>query len=173
MRKVVGVIGVIASIGGVITVGALVATGACSKKEPEFAGVGQYRFGHTKLGTIKNGVCNNTTIDDGKRKATWCFALPAFNVANRAAEPELYFEGEGADAPLIEIQLKVRGCLEQDTETWLRTHFGPPIESKPGRLYYKNSFVWVAALIPSEPGRCRIHLLPHSEQSQIAKVKLL
>lgn len=174
MKKIVGVIGVVASIGGVITVGAILATGACSQKEAEFAGVGQYRFGHTTLEDLKGkGVCQTTTIDDGQRKATWCFALPAYKIANRGAEIELYFEGEKPDAPLIEIQLKVRGCLEQDLETWMRTAFGPPIETRSTRLYYKNSFLWAAALIPSEPGRCRVHLLPHSEQGQIAKVKQL
>ncbi|MBA2542507.1 MAG: hypothetical protein H0V17_22890, partial [Deltaproteobacteria bacterium] len=71
------------------------------------------------------------------------------------------------------IQLKVRGCLEQDLESWMRTAFGAPIEIKPKRLYYKNAFLWAAALIPSEPGRCRVHLLPNSEQAQIAKVKAL
>jgi hypothetical protein len=174
LRKAVGVLGVVASIGGVATIAVVLATGACSKKDAEFAGVGQYRFGHTTLDHMKNkGVCQTTTIDDGQRKATWCFALPAYKIANRAAEVELYFEGEKLDAPLIEIQLKVRGCLEQDLESWLRTAFGPPIETKPKRLYYKNAFLWAAALIPSEPGRCRVHLLPHSEQAQIAKVKQL
>lgn len=172
-KKLVGVLGVLASVGGVIAVGAIVATGACSKKEPEFAGVGKYRFGHTTLGDIKEGICQPTPIDDGKRQAGWCFALPAYSIAKRTAEVELYFDSMQLDAPLIEIQLKVRGCLEQELETWLRTAFGPPIESKPNRFYYKNSFLWGAALIPSEPGRCRVHLLPHSEQAQIAKVKQL
>lgn len=172
-RKLIGVIGVIASIGGIATIAVIVGTGACGNKEPEFAGVGKYRFGHTTRADIKEGVCQPTPIDDGKRQATWCFALPAYRIANRAAEVELYFDGTTGEAPLIEIQLKVRGCLEQDLETWLRTAFGPPIETREKRFYYKNTFLWAAALIPSEPGRCRVHLLPNSEQAQIAKVKQL
>jgi hypothetical protein len=58
-----------------------------------------------------------------------------------------------------------------DLEAWLRTSFGPPIETKIDRFYYKNSFLWAAALIPEQPGRCRVHLLPPSEAAQIAKVK--
>ncbi len=174
-KKLIGALGVVASIGGIATIAVIMGTGACGNKEPEFAGVGKYRFGHTTRTDVKDGVCQPTQIDDGKRTATWCFALPAYKIANRPAEVELYFDGplEKMDAPLIEIQLKVRGCLEQDLETWLRTSFGPPIEQREKRFYYKNSFLWAAALIPSEPGRCRVHLLPHSEQGQIAKTKLL
>lgn len=172
-KKVIGMLGLVASIGGVGTIVVIMATGACSKKEPEFAGIGKYRFGHTTRGDIRDGVCQPTPIDDGKRQATWCFALPAYKVANRAGEIELYFDGTQNNAPLIEIQVKVRGCLEQDLETWMRTAFGPPIETRPNRFYYQNSFLWAAALIPSDPGRCRVHLLPNSEQAQIAKVKAL
>ncbi|MBA2544414.1 MAG: hypothetical protein H0V17_32525 [Deltaproteobacteria bacterium] len=172
-KKIVGMLGLVASIGGVGTIAVIMATGACGRKEPEFAGIGKYRFGHTTRGDVKDGVCQPTSIDDGKRQATWCFALPAYKIANRTAEIELYFDGTEATSPLIEIQLKVRGCLEQDLESWMRTAFGPPIENTPKRLYYKNSFLWAAALIPSEPGRCRVHLLPNSELAQIAKVKAL
>lgn len=172
-KKLIGVLGVVASIGGVATIAVIMGTGACGSKEPEFAGIGKYRFGHTTRADIKDGVCQPTPIDDGKRQATWCFALPAYKIANRTAEVELYFDGTANDASLIEIQLKVRGCLEQDLESWMRTSFGPPIEQREKRFYYKNSFLWAAALIPSEPGRCRVHLLPNSEQGQIAKTKQL
>ena len=33
----------------------------------------------------------------------------------------------------------------------MRTAFGPPIETKSTRGYWKNSFLWAAALLPSEP----------------------
>lgn len=172
--KAAKIAGIVATVGGIATVVVFIATGSCKENAPEFAGIGKYRFGHTVLDHIGEGVCQPTTIDDGKRTATWCFALPAYKIANRAAEIELYFGGPPTqkDAPLIEIQMKIRGCLEQDLETWLRTSFGPPIETRNNRFYYKNSFLWAAALIPSDPGRCRIHLLPLSEQEQIAKVKL-
>lgn len=174
-RSIVGIVGLIASIAGVITVVVILATGACKQGAPEYSGVGKYRFGHTVLDDIGDGVCQPTMIDDGARQATWCFGLPAYKIANRVAEVELYFDGPPSkkDAPLIEIQLKVRGCLEDDLITWMRTAFGPPISTRPDRYYFKNAYLWAAALIPSAPGRCRIHLLPLSEETQIAKVKLL
>jgi hypothetical protein len=171
--KVAGIIGLIATVGGIATVAVILATGACKKGEPEFAGVGKYRFGHTTRGDIKDGICQPTPIDDGKRQATWCFQLPAYKIANRVAEVELYFDGTLQDSPLIEIQLKIRGCLHDDLEAWLRSSFGAPIETKPTRFYYQNSFLWAAALIPESPGRCRVHLLPPSEVGQIAKVKAM
>jgi hypothetical protein len=171
VKKLVGILGVIATIGTIGTVGVILATGACKKAEPEFAGVGKYRFGHTTRGDIKDGVCQPTPIDDGKRQATWCFSLPAYKIANRVAEVELYFDGVEQQSPLIEIQLKIRGCVEADLESWLRQSFGPPIEQKPTRSYYQNSFLWAAALIPEQPGRCRVHLVPPTETLQIAKIK--
>ena len=74
-------------------------------------------------------------------------------------------------APLIEIQLKVRGCVEDEADRWMRERFGPPIETKSTREYWKNSFVWAAAFLPSEPGRCVIHLLPLSENAEIDRLK--
>src|SRR5439155_22699520 len=138
-----------------------------------FAGIGKYRFNHTVLDDIGEGVCQPTTIDDGKRQATWCFGLPQYRIANRNGEIELYFNGPPTqkDAALIEIQLKIHGCLEQDLETWMRTAFGPPVETKAKRLYFKNSYLWAAALIPSDPGQCRVHMLPLSEQEQIARIR--
>jgi len=152
---------------------AAVLLAACnSDQAPEFAGVGKYRFTKTTLADIKDGVCQPTDLDEGRRKATWCFALPPYKIANRVAEVDLYFDGTTPTAPLIEIQLKVRGCVEQDLETWMRASFGPPIETRAQRAYWKNSFLWAAALIPSAPGRCIVHLLPLSEAAEIARIKL-
>jgi hypothetical protein len=106
-------------------------------------------------------------------EATWCFSLPAYKIAGRVAEIELYFDGPMTqeNGPLIEIQLKIRGCVEDEAERWMRERFGPPIESKATREYWKNSFLWAGALLPSEPGRCLIHFLPLSENAEIERIK--
>ncbi|MGN6108976.1 MAG: hypothetical protein ACTHU0_27975 [Kofleriaceae bacterium] len=154
-----------------IALGSLAALAACSERKPEPSGVGQWRFPRTVRADAKAGVCQPTTLDDG-RKVTWCFAMPPFKVAGRVAEVDLYFGGTEDTSPLIEIQLKVRGCVEADLERWMRTNFGPPIETKPTRGYWKNSFLWAAALMPSEPGRCLVRLLPLSEGAEIERIKL-
>jgi hypothetical protein len=143
----------------------------CNDKKGEFDGVGKWRFGHTTLKQATGGVCQPTDLNDG-RKATWCFSMPPFKVGSRVAEVDLYFLGTTPDAPLIEIQLKIRGCIEQEVEQWMRTGFGPPIEMKATRGYWKNPFLWAAALMPSEPGRCLIHFLPLSENAEIERIKL-
>jgi hypothetical protein len=33
--------------------------------------------------------------------------------------------------------------------------------------------MWIAAMMPSEPGRCLVHLLPIDEGSEIERIKLL
>jgi hypothetical protein len=151
----------------------LALAGGCERKQPEVAGIGKWRF---TTSTLKDamastvGVCQPTELTDG-RKATWCFQMPPYKVANRTAEVDLYFDGTEPSSKLIEIQLKVRGCVEQDLESWMRAAFGPAIETKATRGYWKNSFLWAAALMPSAPGRCTVHLLPLSENAEIERIK--
>lgn len=158
----------------VLTAALLLAIGGgCDKKQGEFAGVGKWRFTTSTLGDAMKmsvGVCQPTELMDG-RKATWCFSLPPYKVGERVGDIDLYFDGTAPSAKLIEIQLKVRGCREAELEQWMRSHFGPPIEMKATRGYWKNSFLWAAALMPSEPGRCLVHFLPLTENAEIERIK--
>ncbi len=156
----------------VVVIAAVVLAASCSEKKAEFAGVGKWRFGHSTLKSATEGVCQPTDLTDG-RKATWCFAQTPYKVGKRVADVDLYFLGTEPTAPLIEIQLKVRGCLEDELDQWMRTSFGAPVETKATRGYWKNSFLWAAALMPSEPGRCVVHFLPLSENAEIARIKQL
>jgi hypothetical protein len=148
----------------------IVCLAACNTRKAEVSGIGPYRFGTTTRGKVHDGVCQPTELTDG-RKAIWCFALPPIKVGKRVAEVDAYFAGTDDSAPLIEVQLKVRGCVEQEAEQWMRERFGPPIETKGTRIYWKNSFLWAGALLPSEPGRCLIHFLPISENGEIERIK--
>jgi hypothetical protein len=145
---------------------------ACSSREPEISGIGPWRFTRTTLKDATNGICQPTDLNDG-RKGTWCFAQTPFRLGKSNAEVDLYFLGTEPTARLIEVQLKIRGCHEDELEQWMRSAFGPPVDSKPTRGYWKNSFLWAAALMPSEPGRCLVHLLPLSENAEIARIKQL
>ncbi len=150
------------------------AIAACDSAAPEPDGIGPYKFGHTTAASIHDGNCQPTDLSDG-RKAIWCFALPPIKVGKHVAEVDTYFSMAPPNtkdtAPLIEIQLKVRGCVEDEADRWMRERFGPPIETKSTREYWKNAFVWAAAFLPSEPGRCVIHLLPLSENAEIDRLK--
>lgn len=145
---------------------------ACSGREAEFSGVGRFRFGHTTLADITDGICQPTDLNDG-RKGTWCFAQTPMRIAGSNAEPDLYFFGTDKAAPLIELQLKLRGCHEDQLDQWMRTSFGAPLETRPTRGYWKNAFLWAAAMMPSEPGRCLVHFLPLSENAEIERIKKL
>jgi hypothetical protein len=153
---------------------ALALVGACNhdRASPEYDGIGHWRFNHTTRKDITTGICQPTELGDG-RSGTWCFAQPPFKIGSRTAEVDLYFLGSEATAKLIEIQLKIRGCHEDEIEHWLRTSFGPPVANKSTRGYWKNSFLWIAALMPSEPGRCLVHVLPLSENAEIDRIKQL
>jgi hypothetical protein len=146
--------------------------GACSGREPEVSGIGRWRFAHTTLRDVNEGICQPTDLSDG-RKGTWCFALTPLKIGGRNADVDLYFLGTEKTAGLIEIQLKVRGCHEDELDQWMRSSLGPPIETRSTRGYWKNSFLWAAALLPSEPGRCLVHFLPLSENAEIDRIKQL
>ena len=150
----------------------LAACVACGNRAPEFAGIGQWRFTHTTLHDVTGGICQPADLNDG-RKGTWCFAQMPFRIGKRNAEVDLYFLGTEPTAKLIEVQLKIRGCHEDELDQWMRSSFGPPVDSKATRGYWKNSFLWAAALMPSEPGRCLVHLLPVSENAEINRIKQL
>ena len=150
----------------------IAALGACDGKPAEPSGIGKWRFGHTTLHDVADGICQPTDLNDG-RKGTWCFAQTPLKIAKSTAELDLYFLGTEKTAPLIELQLRVRGCHEADVEEWMRAAFGPPIESKSTRVYWKNAFLWAAAMLPSEPGRCVIHFLPLTENAEIDRIKRL
>jgi hypothetical protein len=159
-------------IGARSAIVALVGLAACDAAAPEPSGIGAWRFPHTTRTEIKTGICQPTQLADG-RQATWCFAQTPIRIGARTAEVDLYFGGSEPTARLIEIQLKVRGCHEDELDQWMRTGFGPPIEAQATRSYWKNSFLWAAALLPSEPGRCVVHLLPLAETAEIARIKQL
>jgi len=156
----------------VVTVGLALVVGACSNRAPEFSGIGRFRFGHTTLADVTDGICQPADLHDG-RKGTWCFAQTPIRIGTSNAEIDLYFLGTDKAATLIEIQLKVRGCHEDALDQWMRTSFGPPIANKSTRGYWKNSFLWAAAMMPSEPGRCLVHFLPLSENAEIERIKQL
>ena len=92
-------------------------------------------------------------------------------VAGSPTEIQLFFGGTDKASKLIEIQLMVRGCDEEALDRWMTQQFGAAIDRRPTRAYWKNSFLWAAALMPSEAGRCLVHLLPPSEASEIARIK--
>jgi hypothetical protein len=151
----------------------LAAGSACESKKGEPAGLGRWTFTRSTLahGKKSQGQCQPTELTDG-RKATWCYGVQAIDVRGRAGQLDLYFGGSDDRAKLIEIQLQVRGCVEDDLDRWMRERFGPPFETRSTRAYWQNSFLWAAALMPSEPGRCIVHFLPRSEGSEIERIKL-
>ena len=73
---------------------------ACGSREPEYDGIGSWRFTRTTLKDITGGLCQPTDLDDG-RKATWCFAQQPVRLAGSAAEVDLYFLGSEPTARLI------------------------------------------------------------------------
>ena len=155
----------------VLALAALVGLAGCNGHE-EYNGIGIWQFGHSTREDVKTGRCDPTTLTDG-RAATWCYLLPPYKIAGKVADLSLYFQGSGDDAPLIEIQLQIHGCVEDDIISWMRTAFGAQIEERATRAYWQNKYLWAAAFLPDEPGKCTLHFLPRSETSEIQRIKAL
>lgn len=159
--------------GFAIAAAALALVAACEAKKGQPSGIGKWRVGGahpTVRADAKDGICTQDKTSTG-RPVTWCHTLPPIKVGNRAATVDLYFDGHGDDGALIEIQLGIRGCVEDELDRWIRAALGAPIETRATRAYWKNDFLWLAALMPSEPGRCLVHVLPLSETAEIERIK--
>ncbi|MGE0869387.1 MAG: hypothetical protein AB7P03_12530 [Kofleriaceae bacterium] len=154
-------------------IAAVLALAGCAPKDNDPTGIGKWQFGKFTLAKVDyTPFCQKTDLSDG-RKGTWCFQQPPFKIGDRTAEVSLYFLGTEQTAPLIEIQFEVRGCVESELDAWLRNAFGGPISTRPNRGYWQNKHVWVAALMPAEPAKCRVHMIPRAETTEIERIKLL
>lgn len=153
-----------------LTLGGLLSLSGC-ERHPEFSGVGPWSVTKTRRKDA-TGICQPTELPDG-RAGTWCFRQKPFGIAKKAAEVDLYFAGNEPSAPVIELQLKIRGCIEEDVEVWLRQNFGAPTEQRANRMYYRTSKMFLAAFLPQDPGRCVLRMFPLSEGAEIERIKLL
>lgn len=141
----------------------------CRADPPEFAGIGPYHVKKLTLAAAP-GRCEPTDLPDG-RKGTWCFGQPAIALAGQSADVDLYFAGSEPQAPVIEIQLQIRGCKERELMDWLRRNFGAPTEERGARAFWQNSSVYVIGELPSAPARCAVRVFPKSERAEVERIK--
>jgi hypothetical protein len=148
-----------------------VLAGACKQEPAEYAGIGPWRVTTTKLKDA-SGRCDPTDLPDG-RKGSYCYLQPLLPIGKQAADVDLYFGGTEPTSPLIELQLKIKVCDPEASDLWLRTHFGAPFETAPGRLFFKNQHLLLAAQLTPQSGRCEIRMFPLSEQAEFERIKAL
>lgn len=141
----------------------------CDRRDRSYAGIGTYQVGKTTLADA-SGRCEPTELPDG-RKGTWCYLQPALTIASRPADVDLYFLGETPDAPMIELQLDVRGCEPDRLSLWLRERFGAPRTSTPTWSAWENRKLYLIAESPTDTSRCLIRVLPRSEQAEFERLR--
>jgi hypothetical protein len=147
----------------------LVAVAACKSEPPQYNGLGPYNVKRTKLKDA-GGRCEPTDMPDG-RKGMWCFGQPPLTVAGKKADIDLYFLGTEPDAPVIEIQLQIKGCNEGDLTLWIRRRFGAPDEDRGRWASWSNAAIFLIAELPSSPGRCLLRVLPASEKPEFDRLR--
>jgi len=154
---------------------------ACGDRPRELAGFGPWNVPKTTVGMVKGGRCDPTDLPDG-RKGVYCFGVPGLQLGSRGASVALYFSdgtaragvtGSGANlaAPLIELQLTVRGCDATDLDGYLRGKLGAPASSGANRATWENTFILVAASLPDPDGSCLVRVFPHSERPEYERIR--
>jgi hypothetical protein len=154
---------------GIAAVAALAALAACKSPPPEYDGIGAWRVSRTRLKDA-TGNCQPTDLPDG-RKGSYCFGQNPLKLGGSTAEVDLYFDGTAPDAKLIEAQYKVRGCREEPLLEALRKLFGSPTATQGPKVFWKNHYVFVAAIAPSTPGQCLVRVFPLAEKAEIERVQ--
>jgi hypothetical protein len=152
-----------------IAIAAAVLIAACKSPPPEYDGIGPWRVTRTTLKDA-TGNCQPTDLPGG-RKGSYCFGQNPLKLGGSTTEVDLYFDGATPDARLIEAQYKVRGCREEPLLEALRKLFGSPTGTQGAKVFWKNRYVFVAAVAPTSPGQCLIRVLPLSETAEIANVQ--
>jgi hypothetical protein len=141
----------------------------CNSPPPEYDGIGIWKVSRTTLKDA-TGRCEPTDLPDG-RKGSYCFGQAPLKLAGATTDIDLYFDGTAPTSKLIEEQLKVHGCREEPTLTFLRKVFGEPSGTKGAKVFWQNHYAVVVAVAPSEPAQCLIRVFPLSEVSEIEKAK--
>ena len=139
---------------------------ACKPKPPPVNGLGPYVLGETKLATGKRRArCQ----PDGK--IMWCFGAPAIKVGDQPAAVDLYFDGQGDDASLIEIALRIRGCNIDAVDAALRTALGPSTQRRGRKLFWRSKFSFVAARLRVDGNACEVNFVDPKDTTRIAKLR--
>jgi hypothetical protein len=152
--------------------GALIAVAlvACSAAPEEYAGVGPWVFGKTTL-RHATGRCIPEDLALYERRGSYCTLQPPLKIAGRPSDVDLYFDGEDPASRLVEIRIYVRGCDEEKTLAFFRSILGEPVGTAGAKVFHHNRHLFAAITAPSEPGRCKIRMVPAGETAAIAKLR--
>jgi hypothetical protein len=143
----------------------LVIAFAGCKRERQLSGVGPWNVNRTQLRDA-TGRC--VPDDSPEGKGMYCFGQKPMGIRGMVVDLDLFFGGTEPDAKLIEIQMKVGGCDDEQLYGWMQTNFGKPVEDRGSHKLWKSTFLWAVAAMPraDEPGRCLVRHIPAREKSR-------
>jgi len=139
--------------------------GCGDRKRAEITGVGPYVLGTMTLKEA-SGACNPD------KEMTWCTTLRAVAVGEQSAGVDLYFDGHGDNASLVEILLVIRGCRFDSAKSALTHEMGKPTEELEGRMVWTGKRAVVIARLPGEqPTVCEVSFVHPSRVRTIEYLK--
>lgn len=138
---------------------------AACKKEKQMSGVENWNVNRTRL---KDATGRCTPDGDGM----YCFGQKPMGIRGMVTDIDLYFGGQDPEAKLVEIQMKVGSCDDEQLYGWMQTNFGRPVEDKGSRKLWKSKFVYAIGEmpVPDEPGRCLVHIIPVGEKARYERL---
>ncbi len=149
------------SLLGVLALAAVIA--GC-QRDRDVDGVGDYRLERTTLADAA-GFC---TAQD---ELTWCHNNPSLAIGEHSASVDLYFRGDGDDAPLVEILLAMRVCDPAEVEYVFVQQLGDPDERSESALRWSGDKAEIFLQIEGGYGSCEINLVAPSERARVAELE--
>jgi hypothetical protein len=143
----------------VAAVALAIASSACNR-ERGIDGVAGYSLVNTTLGDAK-GVCS------AEGEVTWCHSNPGISFGQQRASVDLYFRGEGDDAPLVEILLAINACRPAGVEGILSEQLGKPDERRGSVLRWNGVYAVTIAQLDVDRSGCEINIVSPSDEERI------
>ena len=141
---------------------------ACSKRKPEFNGIGKWVINKT---TLEEWGYMNMCSPEGE--LMWCQNSPlekshTVSLGGQNALVGTYFKGPDPTALLVEIVLVVPECKPEALQSWMATTFGKPGEDKGKVAHWSGREVFISAQLGSS---CEIVFVAAADKKRIAELK--
>lgn len=139
------------------------AASGCQKSERSIDGVGGWSLERTTLSDAE-GVCSP------QGDLTWCHSNPPITLGDQQASVDLYFRGEGDDAPLVEIVLSVNVCRVRAIEALLSGQLGEPDRRKGALRRWEQDHA--VTFLQAEKGRraCEVNIVSPGDEKRIEEL---
>ena len=151
-----------------VTVLAMLGVASCSKRKPEFNGIGKWIINKT---TLEEWGYMNMCSPSGE--LMWCQNSPlekshTVSLGGQNALVGTYFKGSDPKALLVEIVLSVPECKPESLHSWMGNTFGKPSDDRGKISHWSGREVFISAKLGAQ---CEVVFVAADDQKRIAELK--